>query len=59
LACILDMSSNLTRFYFDFDDEQRTGCFNNLSFEDIETIEADEYEDRLKSDDIQYTRVDL
>jgi hypothetical protein len=53
------MSSNLTRFYFDFDDEQRTGCFNNLSFEDVETIEADEYEDRLKSDDIPYTRIDL
>ena len=53
------MSSNLTRFYFDFDDERRTGCFNNLSFEDVETIEADEYEYRLKSDDIPYTRIDL
>ena len=59
MVFVLRMSSNLTRFYFDFDDERRTGCFSNLSFEDVETIEADAYEDQLRSDDIPYTRIDL
>jgi len=50
---------NLTRFYYDFDDDCRTGCFNGLAYEDIETVEADEFETALKSKEIPYTRIDL
>jgi hypothetical protein len=53
------MGSNLTRFYFDFDEDCRTGCLNYLAFEDIETIEADLYEIELQSKEISYTRIDL
>jgi hypothetical protein len=53
------MASNLTRFYFDFDDDCRTGCLEGLSFVDVETIEADEYETDLQRQDISYTRIDL
>lgn len=50
---------NLTRFYYDFDEDCRTGCFNNLAYEDVETVEADDFEARLREQDILYTRVDL
>jgi hypothetical protein len=53
------MGSNLTRFYYDFDEECRTGCLANLAFEDIETIEANEFEAKLKNQDIPYLRIDL
>ena len=53
------MTSNLTRFYFDFDDEHRTGCLANLAFKDVETVEADDYEKELQSQEIVYTRFDL
>lgn len=53
------MTSNLTRFYFDFDEDCRTGCLNHLAFQDVETIEADTYEEELKSQDIPYTRIDF
>jgi hypothetical protein len=53
------MTSNLTRFYFEFDDDCRTGCFEGLAFTDVETIEADAYEEDLQNQDIFYTRVDL
>ena len=53
------MMSNLTRFYFDFDDDRRTGCFEGLAFADVETIEADGYEHELQEQEIAYTRVDL
>jgi hypothetical protein len=53
------MSSNLTRFYLDFDEECRTGCVASLAFEDVETIEADGYEATLKEKGISYLRVDL
>ena len=53
------MGSNLTRFYFDFDDDCRTGCFKDLAFEDVETIEADDYETDLQKKEISYTRIDL
>ena len=51
--------TNLTRFYFDFDEECRTGCFINLAYKDVETIKVDEYERELQSQDVPYTRVDL
>jgi hypothetical protein len=53
------MTSNLTRFYFEFDEDCRTGCFEGLSFLDVETIEADQYEQDLQNQDISYTRIDL
>lgn len=53
------MGSNLTRFYFDVDDEVRTGFLNSLAFEDVETLEADAYEEDLQSKDIVYLRIDL
>jgi hypothetical protein len=53
------MTSNLTRFYFEFDDDCRTGCFEGLAFADVETIEADGYEEDLLNQDIAYTRIDL
>ena len=53
------MGSNLTRFYFDFDDDRRTGCFEGLAFADVETTEADGYEHELQEQEIAYTRVDL
>jgi hypothetical protein len=53
------MGSNLTRFYFEFDEDCRTGCFEGLAFEDVETIEADEYESGLQQKEIAYTRIDL
>lgn len=56
---LLIMASNLTRFYYDVNDDCRTGCFNGNVFDDIETIEADAFEDRLKSQNIEYIRVDL
>lgn len=53
------MGSNLSRFYFDFDDDCRTGCFEGLAFADVETIEADLYEQELQQQEIAYTRIDL
>lgn len=53
------MASNLTRFYFEFDEECRTGCLEGLAFLDMETIEADEYENELREKEIGYTRIDL
>ena len=53
------MASNLTRFYYDFDEDCRTGCMANLAFEDVETIEADEFEKKLKKEEISYLRVDF
>ena len=53
------MSSNLTRFYYDVDEDCRTGCLNNKTFDDVETVEADAYEAELKEKEIDYIRVDL
>jgi hypothetical protein len=53
------VSINLTRFYYDIDDEERTGILNQRVFDDVETIEADAFELELQSKDIEYIRVDL
>jgi hypothetical protein len=53
------MAINLTRFYLDFDEECRTGCVSDLAFQDITTLEADEMEEDLKAQNINYIRVDL
>jgi hypothetical protein len=53
------MSSKLTRFYFNVDEDSRTGCFENKAFEDVETVEADLFENDLKLQAIPYTRIDF
>lgn len=45
------MSCNLTRFYYDIDGWPVV--------EDIETTEADEYEEKLQEQEITYTRIDV
>jgi hypothetical protein len=51
------MTSNLTRFYIEpsIDDVPETG----LAFEDVETIEANAYEESLRQQCIEYIRIDL
>jgi hypothetical protein len=53
------MACRLTRFYYDFDEDCRTGCLMNLAFEDICLEDADEFEKNLQLQEIPYTRVDL
>jgi hypothetical protein len=53
------MGCNLTRFYFDVDEDGRTGIFNGKVFKDVETVEADAYEQELQDQQIPYLRVDL
>jgi hypothetical protein len=51
------MTSNLTRFYLEpvsNDDPEIS-----QAFEDVETIEANEYEKNLQQKNINYIRVDL
>jgi len=50
---------NLTRFYYEVDQDCRTGCLNGKAFDDVETIDADAFEEKLKSHDIDYLRVDF
>jgi len=53
------MVCRLTRFYYDFDDDCRTGCLAGLAFEDICVEDADEFEQNLQLREISYTRIDL
>ena len=53
------MVANLIRFYFDFDEDCRTGCLSNLEYEDVDADEADLFETQLKKQNISYMRVDL
>lgn len=53
------MTCDITRFYFDFDEDCRSGCLVGLPCKDIETIEADQFEAKLKNENIPYVRVDL
>lgn len=48
---------NITRFYFDFDEDCRTGCLLNLAFQDVPNEEAEKYENKLKEKGIQYVKV--
>jgi hypothetical protein len=50
---------NLTRFYYDVDEDCRTGCLNGKAFDDVETVEADAFEETLNAKDIEYLRVDF
>jgi hypothetical protein len=51
------MTSNLTRFYLEpyFDNVPESG----LAFKDVETIEANTYEESLRQQGIEYIRIDL
>lgn len=51
------MTSNLTRFYLESLGEG-TMKFNTV-VEDVETIDADEFEAKLKEQNIDYIRIDL
>jgi len=51
------MGSNLTRFYFDKVTDETPEP--KQAFEDVETIEADKYEDLLIAAGIEFTRIDL
>jgi hypothetical protein len=49
------MTTNLTRFYL----EEEFEYIAKAPVVDVETTEADEFEQKLKDQDIIYTRVDL
>lgn len=51
------MTSNLTRFYLE--PSINSVSENGLAFEDVETIEADTYEESLREQCIEYIRIDL
>lgn len=51
------MTINLTRFYIDT--EIKGANFKYRVIEDIETIDADEFEATLKEENLPYLRTDL
>ena len=50
---------NLVRFYFDTDEECRTGCFDGKPIEDVDADKADDFEQYLIDQKIGYIRIDL
>lgn len=54
------MSINLTRFYYDDIGEKTKNLLpGSQVVEDVETTEADEFENKLKNQGITYVRIDL
>ena len=51
------MTRNLTRFYIDT--EIRGADFKYRVIEDVEAVEADEFEAKLKEENVSYLRTDL
>ena len=51
------MTVNLTRFYIDT--EIKGADFKYRVIEDMETVEADEFEAKLKEENVSYLRTDL
>ncbi|MGA1646123.1 MAG: hypothetical protein ACO4AV_14225 [bacterium] len=51
------MSANLTRFYLEPENDGTPE--SGMAFEDVETNEADLYEQSLQSKGIDYIRIDL
>jgi hypothetical protein len=51
------MSINLTRFYID--SEIRGADFKYRVVEDVETVDADEFEATLKAENLPYIRTDI
>jgi hypothetical protein len=55
----LVMSCSITRFYYNTHCDNQSGCTNAVSFEDIDTDEANSHEEALQQKEIDYTRIDL
>jgi hypothetical protein len=53
------MSCSITRFYYNTRCDNPSGCINDISFEDIDTDEANGHEELLQRKKIDYTRIDL
>ena len=51
------MTINLTRFYIDKEIEDKD--FKYRVIEDVETVEADEFEAKLKEENLPYLRTDF
>ena len=51
------MTINLTRFYIDTEIEDKD--FKYRVIEDVETVEADKFEAKLKEENLPYLRTDL
>jgi hypothetical protein len=51
------MTINLTRFYIDKEIEAKD--FKYRVVEDVETVDADEFEAKLKEENLPYLRTDL
>jgi hypothetical protein len=47
----------LTRFYIDF--EVKEADFRYRAVEDVERVDADDFEAKLKAENLPYTRTDL
>lgn len=51
------MTINLTRFYIDF--EIKEADFKYRAVEDVETVDADDFEAKLKAENLSYIRTDI
>lgn len=51
------MAINLTRFYIDF--EIKEVDFKYCAVEDVDKVDADDFEAKLKAENLPYTRTDL
>ena len=51
------MTINLTRFYIDL--EVKEADFKYRAVEDVETVDADDFEAKLKAENLPYTRTDI
>jgi hypothetical protein len=53
------MSCYITRFYYNTYCDIQSGRTNRVSFEDVDTNEANRHEELLQQKKIDYTRIDL
>jgi hypothetical protein len=53
------MSCHITRFYYNTSCDIQSECPKGISFEDINTDEANSHEESLQQKEIDYTRIDL
>jgi len=53
------MSCHITRFYYNTYFDIQSGRTNKVSFEDVDTNEANKHEELLQQKEIDYTRIDL
>lgn len=52
-------SKHFARFYFETDNDCRTGCFSDKPVQDLEVEDADAYEAELIARNIDYIRIDI